>query len=120
MTKLIPFTKPIKIYYFKSDQTVDASFLITENLVLKTKFTQEEFDKIESDWKIEDGIQGLKTEYNGKIWWERRTVGPRPECIDCDHVAIDINDFNFRFETKDIEAMFEEYNIQKNNQQHWD
>ena len=89
-------------------------------MVLKTKFTQEEFDKIESDWKIEDGIQGLKTEYNGKIWWERRTVGPRPECIDCDLVAIDINDFNFRFETKYIEAMCEEYNIQKNNQQHWD
>ena len=120
MNKLIPFTKSIKIYYFKSDETVDASFLMTENLVLKTKFTQEEFDHIECNWNIDDGVQGLKTEYNGRIWWERRTVGPRPECIDCDHVAIDIRDFTFRFETKDIEEMFKEYNAQKIRRQHWD
>jgi len=120
MDKLIPFTKPIKIYYFKAHKTVDASFIITENVVLKTIFTQAEFDFIQANWKIEDGVQGLKTQHNGRIWWERRTVGPRPDCIDCDHVAIDIRDFNFRFETKDIEAMFEEYNTQKTTQQHWD
>ena len=120
MPKLIPFTKPIKIYYYKDESLVSVSFLITENLVLKTEFTELEFDTIRSMWNINDGVQGLRTEHNGKIWWERRTVGPRPDEIDCDHVVIDIKDFNFRFETKDIENMFEEYQFQKNNTMHWD
>ena len=120
MPKRIPFTKPIKIYYFKPQEMVSVNFLITDSLVLKTEFTKKEFDTIESTWNIDDGVQGLRTIQNGKIWWEHRTVGPRPECIECDHVVIDIKDFNFRFETKDIENMFKEYNEQKNNLQYWD
>ena len=120
MTKLIPFDKPIKIYYFKDESTVSVSFLITSNVVLKTEFTELEFDTIRSIWNVNDGVQGLETQHNGKIWWEHRTVGPRPDEVECDHVVIDIRDFNFRFETSDIENMFKEYLFQKENTMYWD
>ena len=51
-------------------------------------------------WNINDGVQGLRTEHNGKIWWERRTVGSVPDEIDCDLVVIDIKDFNFFLKQK--------------------
>ena len=120
MPKRIPFTAPIKIYYFKDEAVVSCSFMITEYVVLKCEFTEKEFDYICENWNVEDGVQGLRTEHNGKIWWERRIVGPRPACHECDHVVVDIRDFNFRIETQDMEDVVREYYFQKNNAMHWD
>ena len=120
MPKRIPFTAPIKIYYFKDEAAVSCSFMITEYVVLKCEFTEKEFDYICEHWNVDDGVQGLRTEHNHKIWWERRTVGPRPDKKDCDHVVIDVRDFNFRIETQDMEDVVREYYFQKNNAMHWD
>lgn len=94
--------------------------MITEHVVLKCEFTEKEFDFICENWNVDDGVQGLRTEHNGKIWWEHRTVGPRPICVDCDHVVIDIRDFNFRIDTNVMENVVKEYNFQKLNKTHWD
>lgn len=120
MSSRIPFSKPIKIYYFKDTATVDVSFRITEQVVLKTEFTKQEFDYINKHWDVEDGVQGLETRHNGKIWWEHRTVGPRPDEVECDHVVIEIKGYNFRFDTKDVVEMFMQYNHQKENTMYWD
>lgn len=120
MTKLIPFTAPIKIYHFKDEQEVSVNFLITESVVYKVMFTQEEFDYIADNWNVDDGVQGLETDSCGRVWWERRTVGPRPDCETCDHVVIGIGDYNFRFETAIVEDIFEQYAYQKANKMHWD
>ena len=119
MPKRIPFTAPIKIYYFKDEAMVSCSFMITESVVLKTEFTEKEFDYICENWNVDDGVQGLRTEHNGKIWWERRTIGPRPTCVDCDHVVIDVRDFNFRIDTDVMENVVKEYSFQKANQVYW-
>ena len=114
MTNRLPFTKPLKIYYFEDEDIVNVSFRITDQVVFKAEFTEQEFDYISMHWNVDDGVQALETEHSGKIWWEHRTVGPRPDEVECDHVVIELKGYNFRFDTQDIRDMFVEYSKQKN------
>ena len=116
----ITFDKPVKLYYFKDEQEVSVSFAVSPTVVFKVTFTEKEFDYIVENWNTDEGVQRLDTEHNGRIWWERRKFGPRPECTPCDFVSIEIKDFVFRIDTQDMFDMEDTYVFQKNNKMHWD
>lgn len=117
--KMLKFTKPIKIYTFKTDNKVKLSFRISDNCVWNEWITIEHFHYICDNWNKGDGVQGLETNM-GKVWWEHRDRGPRPECKPEDFVAIDFSDWSFRISTQDMKDLVKEFYMQLSNKNHWD
>ena len=117
---VVLFSDPIKIYLFKDVKEVKVSFKLTDYLVINRGFSQENFEFILENWKIGEGVQGLKTTEDGKIWWYHGRFGPRPECVPANMVCINFNRFSFRISVKEMERVTENYYNQKNNKMHWD
>ena len=118
-TKMLNFTKPIKIYTFKDEGRVKLSFRISDNCVWNEWISIEHFQYICNNWNKEDGVQGLETNM-GRVWWEHRNCGPRPECKPADFVAIDFSDWSFRISTDDMHSLVADFNTQLTTKNHWD
>lgn len=116
-TDILEFTKPIKIYVFKSTNEVKLSFLISAHCVRDIWMSIEHFKHICDNWRT--GVSGLETDA-GKFWWEHRTCGPRPECEPADFVAISWSDWNFRISTAFMKELVDEFNNQITMSNHWD
>lgn len=120
MNDMMPlFDKPIKIYVFKDEDEVSVSFRITDVVTINRNFTIAEFYQIVREWR-DPGVSGMETEDEGKIWWEWRDCGPRPECEPADFVAVSFGGWNFRFETEVMEDICAEFIKQLNTKNHWD
>jgi hypothetical protein len=117
---VVLFSDPIKIYLFKDVKEVKVSFKLTDYLVTNREFSQENFEFILENWKTSDGVQGLDTLGDGKIWWYYSKFGPRPECVPASMVCINFSRFSFRIPLKEMERVTENYYHQKNNKMHWD
>lgn len=98
---LYDFKLPIKFYI--EEQRVLCSFRINENCVITKPFTLSEFTNIIDNWKT--GVSGLETEDAGRIWWEYRDCGPRPDCEPMEFVAINVQGFSFRISVEEMERI---------------
>lgn len=116
-TDILEFTQPIKIYTFKKENKVKIAFKISPNCVWNEWITIEQFHYICDNWK--EGVEGFETNM-GKVWWEHRNCGPRPECKPADFVAIDFSDWSFRISTKEMNELVHTFYMQLNGQNHWD
>lgn len=116
-TDILEFTSPIKIYVFKNENTVKISFLITPACVMDKWVSIDQFDYICKNWQ--PGVNGLETD-NGRVWWEHRTVGPRPECLPADFVAISWGEWNFRISTDAMTQLSQEFYQQLGQKNHWE
>ena len=114
---IIPFTAPIKLYVFKEENTVSLNFRISDSCVHTDKMSIAHFEQIASDWKI--GVSGLET-WMGKVWWEYRKCGPRPEQIPAEFVAISFSNWHFSISVSDMEDLVAEFELQQNNVNMWD
>ena len=116
--KMPLFDKPIKLYVFKREDEVNVSFKITDTVTINRQFSIEEFEYIVKSWR-DPGVSGMQTN-DGRIWWEWRDCGPRPECEPADFVAVSFGGWNFRFETETMEELCSEFIKQLNTKNHWD
>lgn len=114
MNSVIPFTNLTKFYVFTDEQEVNLVFKLNDFAVFKTCFTFDEFDYISDNWNKDNGVQRYDTEHNGRIWWEHRTHGPRPEQVPADFCSIEIKDFVFRISTSTMENIVNQYKVEKN------
>lgn len=119
MTNFLPFNKKLKLYVFKDENEAQVSFLVNEFTTVNRTFTIDEMDHIVANWR-DPGVSGLETENAGRIWWEYRDCGPRPECAPAEFVAIATQGWNFRLTVDEMQELCEEYQHQKNNKNHWD
>lgn len=119
MSEFLPFDKKLKLYVFKDEGDAQVSFLVNEYTVVNKRFTLQEMETIVDNWRS-PGVSGLETEDSGRIWWEHRDVGPRPECPPANFVAISIQGWNFRLTVEEMEQFVEDYKYQIVNKNHWD
>lgn len=114
----LPFTKPIKLYVFKKEHAVQLSFRVSDTMVYTDRISIEHMDIVCQEWN-NGGVKGLET-WMGKLWWELRDCGPRPECKPAYFVSINFSNYNFRLKVDEMEQLVEEYHQQKSGENHWD
>jgi hypothetical protein len=105
------FDKAIKLYI--EDDQVLCSLRVNDLLTITKTFTVKEFQYIVDHWVL--GVSGYDTEHLGKIWWEYRSHGPRPECKPMEFVAISIQGFNWRISIQDMQSTVEQFETQLSN-----
>lgn len=109
------FQREIKLYIIE-DGWVSVGFRVSDNVVQKFTFSQEEFQYIIDHWVF--GIEGYRTTQNGKVFWSYRDRGPRPECEPMQFVAVSVKGFEFRFSVdgmKDAVSQYEDQLYRYNN-----
>jgi len=114
----LPFDNTLKIYVFKKEHAVQLSFKLSEQAVFTDRVSIPDMHIICKEWN-NGGINGIET-WMGKVFWEERTVGPRPECNPASFVAIQFNKWNFRLTIEEMEDTIYEFNKQLNGENHWD
>lgn len=114
----LPFTKPIKLFVFKNEHAVQLSFRLSDSMVYTDKISIAHMDIICQEWN-NGGVNGLET-WMGKLWWELRDCGPRPERKPAYFVAVTFGKYNFRLKVTEMEDLVEEYKRQLNSKNHWD
>ena len=119
MTQIIPFESKIKLYVFKDEQTAQMSFKINDYCVIKYRLTIDEMTQVVENWR-DPGVSGLETEDCGRIWWEYRDCGPRPECEPASFVAVSLRGFEWRLTVDEMEDLCKVFYEQLNGQNHWD
>jgi hypothetical protein len=119
MTEFLPFDKKVKLYVFKDEDEVQISFLINEHTTMNKTFTVKEMDHIIDNWR-DPGVSGYETEHSGRIWWEYRNCGPRPDCEPAEFVAISLQSWNFRLSIDEMHELWDTFEYQKRNKNHWD
>jgi hypothetical protein len=105
----LPFTSPVKLYVFNAENTVQLSFRVSDTCVITEQLSIDHFQHIVDNWK--EGVDGLET-WMGKVWWELRNCGPRPEMNPAEFVAINFSVWNFRITVSDMEDVITSYNKQ--------
>lgn len=103
------FEKAIKLYI--EDSTVNCSFRVSDTCTIVKHFTVDEFQYIIDHWVL--GVKGYETEDSGRVWWEFRNHGPRPECEPMDFVAISFQGWNFRISVEDMKDAVYQFEAQK-------
>lgn len=116
-TDILEFNDPVKIYVFKNENRVKISFLITPTCVLDKWVSIDQFDHICKNWNT--GVCGLETD-GGRVWWEYRTAGPRPECKPAAFVAISWGEWNFRLSVGFMEQLSNTFYQQLSGKNYWD
>lgn len=114
----LPFTLPIKLFVFKNEDAVQLSFRMSDSMVITDRISIAHMDTICKEWN-NGGVNGLETNM-GRVWWEHRNCGPRPECKPANFVAITFGQFNFRLKVTEMEELVKEYKRQKTTKNHWD
>tara|TARA_B110000211_G_C13796068_1_gene428421 strand:+ start:329 stop:598 length:270 start_codon:yes stop_codon:yes gene_type:complete len=89
-------------------------------MVTNRDFRQHDFEHILEFWNVGEGVQGIETMGDGKVWWYHSEFGPRPECVPANMVCINFSRFSFRMSVEEMERIKESYYHQKNNKMHWD
>ena len=117
---VVIFYDPLKIYLFKDKKKVKVSFKITDYIVTNQEFKQEDFEYILENWNIGEGVQGIETIDDDKVWWYHSKFGPRPKCVPANFVSINFNRFSLRIPVEEMERIKENYYHQKTNKMHWD
>lgn len=102
------FDKGIKLYV--EDNNVNCSFRVSDTCSKVFTFTVAEFQYIVDHWVF--GVSGLETEDAGRVWWEFRSHGPRPDCIPMEFVAISLQGWNFRFSIDEMKDAVEQFTSQ--------
>lgn len=105
------FRESIKFY--REDNQVNVSFKVSDTCTMVKHFTVDEFDYICNNWR--EGVDGYETEDSGRVWWEYRTHGPRPECKPMKFVAISLAGWNFRIWPDEMEKVELLWKNSKNN-----
>ncbi len=120
MSKFLEFKEKIKLYVFKDEGEVNVSFFVNDHCTINKRFTIEEMTRIVDDW-YSPGVSGFETEDSGRIWWEHRNCGPRPDCEPADFVAISIQGWNFRLTVNEMENLVvNAFKHQLSTKNHWD
>lgn len=91
--------------------------MLSDHCVMDQWIKQSEFEHILDNWRT--GVDGIETSM-GRVWWEHRTVGPRPAQEPADFVAISFAEWNFRISEYEMQQIEQEYQRQFNNTNHWD
>lgn len=102
------FKRAIKLYI--EDNNVLCSFRISDIAVVTKVFTVKEFQYIIDHWVL--GVSGFETENCGRIWWEYRDCGPRPDCEPMEFVAVSIQGWNFRLSIEEMADAVTQYDKQ--------
>ena len=113
----LPFTDTIKLYVYKQQNEVGLSFRITDRCVLNKHMSLSNFEYIINNWQT--GVEALETDM-GRVWWELRTVGPRPNREPADFVAINFGEWSFRLTIDEMQKLMLDFNTQINSVNHWD
>lgn len=113
----IPFTRAVKIYVYKDKNEVSVNFRISDNCVYSDMMTLSQFQYIIDNWQ--QGHEGIETSM-GKVYWERRRLGPRPEQAPCDFVAINFFKWCFRITTEEMFEVEKDFYRQLKGKNHWD
>lgn len=103
------FDRAIKLYV-ESPGVVLCSFRISEVCNITKTFTIEEFQYIVDRWVI--GVNAFRTEQAGKVYWQYRDCGPRPECEPMEFVAVTLQGMNFRLSVDDMKDAIEQFEDQ--------
>jgi|TARA_R110002050_G_scaffold266391_2_gene407745 hypothetical protein len=114
----LPFDNTLKIYVFKKEHAVQLSFKLSEQAVFTDRVSIKDMEIICQEWN-NGGVNGIET-WMGKVYWEERKVGPRPDCKPASFVAIQFNKWNFRLTIKEMEDVINEFNKQLKGDNHWD
>jgi len=114
----LPFDNTLKIYVFKKEHAVQLSFKLSEQAVFTDRLSIKDMEIICQEWN-NGGVNGIET-WMGKVYWEERKVGPRPDCKPASFVAIQFNKWNFRLTIKEMEDVINEFNKQLKGDNHWD
>ena len=114
----LPFDNTLKIYVFKKEHAVQLSFKLSEQAVFTDRVSIKDMEIICQEWN-NGGVNGIET-WMGKVYWEERKVGPRPDCKPASFVAIQFNKWNFRLTIKEMEDVINEFNRQLEGDNHWD
>ena len=114
----LPFDNTLKIYVFKKEHAVQLSFKLSEQAVFTDRVSIKDMEIICQEWN-NGGVNGIET-WMGKVYWEERKVGPRPDCKPASFVAIQFNKWNFRLTIKEMEDVINEFNKQLEGDNHWD
>ena len=117
-SEFLPFKNTLKIYVFKKENAVQLSFRLSDNAVFTDKVSIPDMHIICKEWN-NGGVNGIET-WMGKVFWEERKVGPRPECNPASFVAIQFNKWNFRLTIEEMNNVVKEFNKQLNGANHWD
>ena len=103
---------------FKKEHAVQLSFKLSEQAVFTDRVSIKDMEIICQEWN-NGGVNGIET-WMGKVYWEERKVGPRPDCKPASFVAIQFNKWNFRLTIKEMEDVINEFNKQLKGDNHWD
>jgi hypothetical protein len=115
MTQLdnfLPFTKPIKLYVFEKENAVQLSFRISDRAVITEKVSIADMQIICKEWN-NGGVNGIET-WMGKVFWEERSFGPRPEMKPASFVAIQFSSWNFRITVEEMKTLVADFEGQLN------
>lgn len=104
------FQRAVKLY-IEPPGVVLCSFRISDVCNITKTFTIEEFQYIIDHWVI--GVNGFRTKEAGKVHWEYRDRGPRPECEPMEFVSISMKGMNFRISVDDMKDAIEQFEDQK-------
>ena len=104
------FKRAVKLYI--ENNNVLCSFRVSDVAVITKVFTVKEFQYIMDHWVL--GVSAYETENCGRIWWEFRNCGPRPECVPMEFVAISLDGWNFRLSIDDMADVVNQYEQQLN------
>ena len=114
----LPFKETIKLYVFKKENAVQLSFRFSDNAVFTDRLSIPDMHIICNEWD-NGGVNGIET-WMGKVFWEKRDCGPRPDCKPADFVSIQFNKWNFRLTIEEMNNLVKEFNKQLNSANHWD
>lgn len=104
------FKRAIKLYI--EEDEVLCSFRLSDVAIVTKIFTVAEFQYIIDHWVL--GVSGFETEHSGRIWWEYRDCGPRPQCEPMEFVAVNIQGFGFRLSIDDMADAVNQFDRQLN------
>lgn len=110
INNFLPFKTPIKLYVAKAENAVHLSFRLSDSATFNEKISITHMNMVVKEWN-NGGFVGIET-WMGKLWWELRTCGPRPEQIPADFVAISFKNWNFRLTVEFMEELVKEYKKQ--------
>ena len=117
-SEFLPFKDTLKLYVFKKEHAVQLSFRISDNSVFTDRVSIQDMKIICKEWN-NGGVNGIET-WMGKVYWEERKSGPRPECKPASFVAIQFNKWNFRLTIEEMNNVINEFNRQLTSDNHWD
>jgi len=117
-SEFLPFKNTLKIYVFKKENAVQLSFRLSDNAVFTDRLSIPDMHIICKEWN-NGGVNGIET-WMGKVFWEERNVGPRPECKPASFVAIQFNKWNFRLTIEEMEDTIDQFKRQLTGKNHWD